>query len=123
MVVGISTPCLCSITKVVGSNPTHGKLYSIQHNVIKFVLVTGQWFSPGTSVSSTNKIDSLNIAEILLKVVLNTITQVNPILFMQVHNAHTIYLHCISNKKMFLNHIKPCCKSDILYYLVYRNYI
>ena len=107
MVVGISTPCLCSITKVVGSNPIHGELYSIQHNVIKFVLAAGQWFSPGTSVSSTNKIDSLNIhvAEILLKVVLNTITQVNPILFMQVHNAHTIYLHCISkNKKMFLNH-------------------
>ena len=31
------------------------------------------WFSPGTPVSSTNKTDRLDIAEILLKVALNTI--------------------------------------------------
>ena len=36
--------------------------------------VTGRWFSPGTPVSSTNKTDRRDIAEILLKVVLNTIT-------------------------------------------------
>ena len=36
--------------------------------------VTGQWYYPGTLVSSTNKIDHQdNIAEILLKVALNTI--------------------------------------------------
>jgi hypothetical protein len=39
-------------------------------------LVTGQWFSLGTPISSTNKTDSRNIAEILLKVALNTITLV-----------------------------------------------
>ena len=38
---------------------------------------TGQWFSPGTPVSSTNKTDRHNIDEILLKVVLNTINQIN----------------------------------------------
>ena len=32
------------------------------------------WFSPGTPISSTNKTDRHNIAEILLKVALNTIT-------------------------------------------------
>jgi hypothetical protein len=37
-------------------------------------LATGQWFSPGTLVSSTNKTECHNIAEILLKVALNTIT-------------------------------------------------
>jgi hypothetical protein len=37
-------------------------------------LATGQWFSPGTLVSSTNKTDCHDITEILLKVVLNTIT-------------------------------------------------
>jgi len=37
--------------------------------------VTGQWFSPGPPVSSTNKTDHHNIAEILLKVALNTINQ------------------------------------------------
>ena len=35
----------------------------------------GQWFSPGTPVSSTNKTDHHNITEILLKVALNTISQ------------------------------------------------
>jgi hypothetical protein len=36
--------------------------------------VTGRWFSPGTPVSSTNKTDHHDIAEILLKMALNTIT-------------------------------------------------
>ena len=35
-------------------------------------LVTVWWFSPGTLLSSTNKTDCHDIAEILLKVVLNT---------------------------------------------------
>jgi hypothetical protein len=48
---------------------------SIQHYVIKFVSDLRQWFSPGTPVSSTNKTDRHDIAEILLKVALNTITQ------------------------------------------------
>ena len=37
-------------------------------------LAAGQWFSPGTPGSSTNKTDRHDIAEILLKVALNTIT-------------------------------------------------
>ena len=59
---------------VVSSNPVHGEVYSIQHYVIKFVmsLATGQWFSPGTAVSSANKTDCHNITEILLKMALNT---------------------------------------------------
>ena len=36
-------------------------------------IATGQWFSPGPPVSSTNKTDRHDIAEILLKVALNTI--------------------------------------------------
>jgi hypothetical protein len=35
----------------------------------------GRWFSPGTPVSSTNKTDSHDITEILLKTVLSTINQ------------------------------------------------
>jgi len=45
----------------------------IQHYVIK-CLVAGCWFSPGSPFSSTNKIDLHNITDILLKVMLNTIT-------------------------------------------------
>ena len=37
-------------------------------------LVTGQWFSPGTPVSFTNKTDRHDMTEIVLKVTLNTIT-------------------------------------------------
>jgi len=41
--------------------------------------VAGQWFSPGTPVASTNKSDRHDIAEILLKVALNTRNQTNQI--------------------------------------------
>jgi hypothetical protein len=63
-------------TKVVSSNPTHGKVNSMQHYVIKFV--GDLWHVGGflwdTLVSFTNKTDSHDIAEILLKVALNTIS-------------------------------------------------
>jgi hypothetical protein len=36
-------------------------------------LATGLWFSPGPSISSTDKTDRQDITEILLKMVLNTI--------------------------------------------------
>jgi hypothetical protein len=36
--------------------------------------VAGQWFSPGTPVSSANKTDRHDITEILLKVALSTLT-------------------------------------------------
>ena len=38
---------------------------------------TGRWFSPGSSVSSTNTTDRHDLTEILLKVALNTIKQRN----------------------------------------------
>ena len=60
-------------TKVVSSNLVHGDLYSIQHYVISLsVTLTGQWFSPGIPVSSTNKTDCHDLTEILLKVALST---------------------------------------------------
>jgi hypothetical protein len=40
--------------------------------------VTGLWFSPGALVSSTNKAESHDVAELLLKVTLNTINQTKP---------------------------------------------
>ena len=58
-------------TNVVSSNPDHGVVYSIQHYVIKFVSALRR---SGTPISSTNKADRHEIAEILLKVALNTLT-------------------------------------------------
>ena len=40
-------------------------------------VAAGQWFSPGTPVSSINKTDRQDITEILLKVALSTINQPN----------------------------------------------
>ena len=56
-------------TSVVNSNPVHDEVYSIQHYVIKFVSdLLGQWFFPGSQVSSINETDCHDMAEILLKV-------------------------------------------------------
>jgi hypothetical protein len=45
------------------------------------LLAASQWFSPGTPVSSTNKTDrhDIPVAEILMKMTLNTITP-NPLI-------------------------------------------
>jgi hypothetical protein len=43
------------------------------------LLAHGRWFSPGTPASSTTKTGRHDIAEILLKVVLNTINQIKSI--------------------------------------------
>jgi len=45
------------------------------------LLAHGRWFSPGTPASSTTKTGRHDIAEILLKVALNTINQINFIIF------------------------------------------
>jgi len=39
--------------------------------------MTGQWFTPGISVSSINNTNRYDITEILLKVALNTISLAN----------------------------------------------
>ena len=68
-------------TKIVSSNPAHGEVYSIQDYVIKCVSNLWQdngFFLSGTPVSSTNKTDRHNIAEILLNSSLNTITRTLP---------------------------------------------
>ena len=59
-------------TKVVNSNLARGAVYSKQHYVIKFVSDLRQVC--GFLRVLTNKIDCLDITEILLKVALNAIT-------------------------------------------------
>ena len=53
-----------------------GEVYSIQHYCDKVCqgLAGGWWFSPDTPVSSTTKADRHDIAEILLRIALNTTT-------------------------------------------------
>jgi hypothetical protein len=62
-------------TNLVSSNLDQGEVYLIQHYGIKFLGDLQQvWFSLGRPLSSTNKTDRHDIAEILLKVSLNTIS-------------------------------------------------
>jgi hypothetical protein len=67
--------------------------------------VTGQWFSPSTAVSSTNKTDCHDITEILLKVALNTIT-ITPLTFSCKYNPHPFLLFSSILGKLLLL-IKP----------------
>jgi hypothetical protein len=54
-------------------------------------LAAGQWFSPGTLVSSTNKIDHHDIAELLLKVALNITLTKNSFVIPCTIGAGTVY--------------------------------
>jgi len=45
------------------------------------LLAHGRWLSPGTPDSSTTKTGRHDIAEMLLKVALNTINQLNQIMY------------------------------------------
>jgi hypothetical protein len=58
-------------------------------------LAAGGWFSPGTLASSTNKTDRHDVTEILLKVVLNTIT-ITPILPLTLKNILHDRTNCCS---------------------------
>jgi hypothetical protein len=73
MVVGFTNTCAISAitTKVVGSNTVQGEVYLIQHYVIKFVS---------------------DLAEILLKVSLNTINQTKLTLHTYRHNKLIFHL-------------------------------
>ena len=66
--------CQSPITLWVHTLLRRGELYTTFCDKVCQWLAAGRWFSPGTPVSSTNKTDRNNAIEILLKVVLNTIT-------------------------------------------------
>ena len=65
--------CLSPVKLWVRIPLMSGALHATLYDQVCQWLVAGRWFSPGTPVSSTNKTDCHDIAEILLKVVLNTI--------------------------------------------------
>jgi hypothetical protein len=76
------------------------------------LLAHGRWFSGGTSASSTTKTGRHDIAEILLKVALNTINQINPraLLFPPSIKRNEILL------KVALNTIKPTNQCHFIPY-------
>ena len=61
-------------------------------------LVAGQWFSPGTAISSSCKTDCQDITEILLKVVLNTITPLALVCILVTYSTESLWLMLLNSK-------------------------
>ena len=88
-------------------------------NGLKFVckcLVTGQWFSPGTLVSSTNKTDRHDIAEILLKVTLSTINQTNQTIY-----SNSLSILCLLLDQCILPVVREITHKNAWFYNQIRN--
>ena len=130
------------IKLAVRSNPVNGEVYSIQRYVISFVSNLRQvgCFCPGTPESSTNKTDRHDIAEIWLKVVLNTInTLIKFIIFFSSKNTfnilHILQLNCkiISSRVQYKHKKKSLIIQNALYKVdtpdscinhgIYRTYV
>ena len=73
--------CLSPLTLSVRAPLRRGELDTTLCDKVCQLLATGRWCTPGTPVSSTDKTDRHDITEILLKVVLSTITEYFPSLF------------------------------------------
>ena len=81
-VVGLPNNSYKSITNTAW---VHARLYKLQKRCIRLaagsdqvyqLLAHGRWFSPGTPASSTTKTGRHDIAEIFLKMALNTIHEI-----------------------------------------------
>ena len=76
-------------------------------------LVTGQWFSTGPPVSSTNKTDRHDITEILLKKALSTIKQTNIQLNSYNYPKYNVRLQILK----FLFSLRLDCRRNFLLYI------
>ena len=86
-------------------------------------LATGRWFSPGTLVFPTNKIDPHDITELLLKVALNTITlTLPPILLNDIQPQTIIPLEsCIFSKYILIIKVSYT-KLNVYFVIIYLIY-
>ena len=82
MVVGFTTTCAISAYHhyICGFEPRLSRvvLNTTLCDKVRQLLVTCQWFSPGTLVSATNKTDRHYITEICLKLAFNAINLSQP---------------------------------------------
>ena len=80
--------CLSPQKSRVGTSFLQSVLDTTLCDKVSQWLATGRWFSQGTPVSSTNKTDRHDIAEILLKVALTAIKQTKP----KLNSSRKIYV-------------------------------
>ena len=102
--------------KFVSSSPVRVEVYPIQQYVIKFVsdLLQVGGFSPGTLVSTINKTDRHDIAELLLKVALN----LKPTITSNVGRVNAYLIWIVSMEVLFH---QPHLDSSDLWYQCCRN--
>ena len=85
------------------------------------LLARGRWFSPGTPASSTTKTGRHDIAEILLKVVLNTKNQSNQSIFIFKYVGDSQSLFSKDIYSIFvcknLNKICSTCSTSFFFYM------
>jgi hypothetical protein len=75
------------------------------------LLAQGRWFSPGTTASSTSKTGRHDIAEILLKVALNTKNQIKS-------NPTVLYFLCFPGQatgKLYHLRLRVECTLFVIY--------
>ena len=77
------------------------------------LLAYGRWFSPGTPASSTTKTGRHDIAEILLKVALNTKSQsiMHYVYFMNIIVQHDLF-HCLWKTFLVMFHLNNNKNKD-----------
>jgi hypothetical protein len=89
-------------TNVVSSNPAGGTLDTTVCDKVCQWLTASRWLSSGTPVSSTNKSDRYDIAEILLKVALNT-TTITLVSSLRLVILMALYIYNLFLQKLFIN--------------------
>ena len=102
MVVGFTTTCVIRayhhLSCEFEARSFRGVLETTLCDQVCQWFATGRWYSPNTPVSSTNKTDRHNIADMLLNVVLNTITDSpSPQRMLLNNNAYFGYVELMSN--------------------------
>ena len=92
-------------TNVVSSNPTGCAIDTTLCDKVCQWLTASRWLSSGTPVSSTNKSERYDIAEILLKVALNTttITLVSSLVILM-----ALYIYNLFLQKLLINWKMNC---------------
>ena len=107
--------CLLPLKLWVRTHLWRGELNTtLCHKVCQW-LATGQWFSPGTPVSSTNKTDRQDITEIFLKLALNIVTkivQALPLIYWSVPSNLYIFVFVIG----FHMHIRFMVLSQLAHF-------
>ena len=123
MVVGCTTTCAISVYHhwccELEPRSYRGALDTTLCDKVRQWLAAGRWFSVGTPVSSTDKTDRHDIAEILLKVALNIINLTHLCLDLAVC-VKCCFNYCNRGNKDYFNIRHENEQKDIKSFIIHR---